>query len=374
MRPVAILVALALAACDGTGLEAGDAFVYATDGTDWAVDVVQAPNGDLVVVGSSEGVPRPADGTLALPTVLRFGLDGDLRSAEVYRDLGFGDVQGVGVVDDELIVAVAAGPDDPGASSVTVFRAGPNGRRRDAFLRLDAGYAPGQSVRVLEDGSAAVAVSPRTTASPQLYRLGRSGDATWAVRLGVQGVQAVEPASGGDLYVLGYTAEGSSILRVEGATGTVTRRVVRPDSWQTVAIARDGEGVALLESAAGTAIRVVRLDAQGAERSTTAVLEAAPGRTARASALEVADGYFAVAWTEERPGAFGAPGDSYVAVVGPGGERRSRFGERGRWSAVSALLALEDGRLAAVGVTGPERIGGFGGDDFDVRVTLYDAD
>ncbi|MGB3543715.1 hypothetical protein [Rubrivirga sp.] len=380
MRVTPLLLALVLVGCDSGGLEAGEPFSYATDGTDSAVDVVQAPNGDLVVTGSTEGVQRPADGTLALPTVLRFGLDGELTSAEVYRDLGFGSVQGVALVDGGLAIAVSAGPDDPGATEVTVYLTDDEGRRQNVVLRPDAGFTQRSNVRVLDDGSVAVAVYAATVTSPQLYLLRPDGTVVWSERLAnVQDILALEAAPGGDLYVLGSGSQGSTITRVSGADGSEVWGAVRPSSWTASSLARTASGLAVLESnPAEATLRVSRLCEDGARLSTATVVqldtEGESSRSLNGTAIEaLSNDRVAVAWVESGP-SFQTPPDAYVAVVGLEVESAARFGERGRWAAVNALQALTDGRVAAVGEAGPEFIGGFGGDDFDVRVTLYDVD
>lgn len=387
MHRYGLLLALALAACDGTDLEAGDAFLYATDGTDAATDVVQLSNGDLVVVGSSEGVPRPADGTLALPTVLRFDLEGGLQSAEVYRDLGFGSASGVTVLSSGLVVTVASGYDSPEGSSLRVFRASDSGRRGDVVLDLEGGYSPPKSVLAMSDGGFVVAVSGANAADPQLYRFDASGARVWASRVeGASGLTAVSAGPAGSVYALGWGSEGGVVARI-GPSGDALWRVVGASRWNPTSVAQTPNGVAVLEGRnqfeEGSAVRVVRYAASdGAEIGAVEVAQA-PGANGDddASAVRVQpgpmaafpDGRVVVGWVEAT-GGFDTPPTARLAVVGDAVGTIYRFGQAGRWPSLNALAVLEDGRVAAAGGIGPERISGYGGDNFDVLVSLYDAE
>ena len=390
MRIAALALPFLLAACDG-GAGGGTPFVYATEGTDVALDLAQDADGALVVVGSTEGVGRPADGTLALPTVLRFGLDGALLSAEVYRDVGFGDVTAVLPTDGGLVVTVASGPDEPGGSAVRVYRAdGRGGRGAVLFGPEAAGFAPPRALLPAPDGGVYAAVYPRSAGAPALYRLAADGSVVWARGFdGTQDVRALAPAPDG-LYVLGPSDGLNVVVARLGADGAERWRVVRSRTdgagWDATALAATADGVALLESRsgfyAGSAVRVVRVSAGGEVGAAVLVAEKAgadgpddePPSRVRGSALAaLPDGGLAVGVAASGP-SFDDPPEATVVTLDAGGAVRARrpFGVRGRWTALAALLPLADGRLAAAGAVGPARIGGYGGEDFDVRVEVYD--
>lgn len=391
MRIAALALPFLLAACDG-GPGGGTPFVYATEGTDVALDLAQDADGALVVAGSTEGVGRPADGTLALPTVLRFGLDGRLLSAEVYRDVGFGDAVSVLPTDGGLVVAVASGPDEPGGSALRLYRTDGRGGRGPVLLQPEAaGFAPPRALLPAPDGGVYAAVYRRRAEAPTLYRLAADGEVVWAVRPDGVDVRALAPAPDG-LYVLGPADGLGTVVARLGADGAERWRTVRTRTdgagWQATALAATADGLVLLESRAGfyegSAVRVVRVSAGGEVGTAVLVAEAEgadgpdaePPPRVRGSALAaLPDGGLAVGVVASGP-SFDDPPEVTVVTLGPGGAVRARrpFGVRGRWTALAALLPLADGRLAAAGAVGPARISGYGGDDLDVRVEVYPAD
>ena len=389
MRIAPLALAFLTAACDG-GADGGTPFVYATDGTDVALDLAQDADGALVVAGSTEGVGRPADGTLALPTVLRFGLDGALLSVEVYRDVGFGDATAALPTGGDLVVAVASGPDEPGGShALHLYRADGRGGRSRLLLQPEtAVFAPPRALLPAPSGGVYAAVYANPAGAPTLYRLAADGSVVWAGRLdGAQDARALAPAPDG-LYVLGPASDGAGtvVARLD-ADGAERWRVVRSGVlWQTTHLAATPGGVVLLESRAtssgGSAVRAVRVSA-GGEVGAAVVVADVPGAAGpgdrpesrvRGTALAaLPDGGLAVGVVAS--GAFdGPPPAAAVVTLDAGGAvvARRRFGVRGRWTDLAALLPLADGRLAAAGAVGPARVSGYGGDDFDVRVEVYD--
>ena len=380
-----------LAACDG-GLGGSTPFAYATDGTDVALDLVQDADGALVVVGSTEGAPRPADGTLALPTVLRFGLDGALASSEVYRDIGFGDATAVVSTGDGLVVAVASGPDDGTGRALRLYRTDRQGRRDRVLIQPEtASYAPPRALLAAPDGGVYAAVYANLVGGPTLYRLSRSGDVVWAGRLDeTPDVRALAPAPGG-LYAMGPERLGSgTVVARLGADGAERWRIVRSGVlWQTTHLAATPDGLALLESrwshTEGAAVRVVRVTAGGGVEDTVTVAETprSPGpnsppsdRVWGTALAALPGGGLAVGLAEGGGALDGPPPGARVVTLGADGAVRSRrpFGVRGRWTGLAALFPLADGRLAAAGAVGPRTVSGYGGDDFDVRVEVYPSD
>ncbi|MEM0961385.1 MAG: hypothetical protein AAGK21_02435 [Bacteroidota bacterium] len=379
-------LSLTFVACDSASIEQGDPFVYATDGTDGVSGLIRAPNGDLVVVGSSEGIPRPADGTLALPTVLRFSETGTLRSAEVYRDIGFGRVVSAAFLGDELAVTAYAGPDDIGSSQVVVYRTDGQGRRVSELLRPRAEFAPVEAFVGLEDGSAVVAVRPESPDAPSLYRIDASGRVAWSERPGGLRVSALAPAPAGDVYLLGQrVGVGPVVARVRGNDGSLVWSLDWDNTATPERLAATSAGVAVLENrrslADGSSIRVVPVSSSGAVGTPISVASA-PGsadgtshseRSLRGTSLaDLGGGRFAVAYTESGRDIFTAPDAWVVTASAQGVSERQRFGVEGRWVDASSMLRLLDGRLAVAGSVGPEQISGYGGDDFDIVVRLYD--
>ena len=390
--PLAVLVPalLSLASCDSAPLGGGDTpFVYATSGTDTAVDLVQTPSGDIVVVGSTEGRPRPADGTLARPSVLRFGLDGELLSAEVYRDVDYGDVRAVTWSRDGLVVSLAAGPDGEGDRTVGVFRADAEGRRRGSLLEFNDGFIPNQALTAATGGGVTAAVHGASASDPHLYRLDADGAVLWQARLdGAQDIRGLAEAPEGDVYIHGPsdTATRSVIARLDGETGQETWRLTRPEGWGATGIARTAEGVVLVEDRSsfqeGSEVRVVWLGADGREVRTAVVArepgspdgEAAPEVFSRGGAVAaLAGGGVALSVVTGGRSFETPPRVSLVVLRSDGSERtQRRFGVEGRWAEIGAITALADGRVAVAGSVGPERVSGYGGDDFDVWLSLYE--
>ena len=382
-----LTVMFAFAACDSSPLSGGDTpFVYATDGTDQALDLVQAPSGDLIVVGSTEGTPRPADGTLALPSVLRFGLDGELLSAEVYRDVEYGDVEGVAWARDGLVLALSAGPDGEGDRTTGVYRADERGRRKATLLGLQGGYLPRGALVSTSGGRVTGAVYASAT-EPQVYQLSPSGEVLWSVRLdGSQDVRGLAEGPGGDVYAFGPGPQGWIVARLDGDTGAERWRQVREADWTLTAMAHTSDGVALVENRAtfaeGSEVRVVRFGADG-EVGQPVTIEQTPGAPdaetppsefLRGTAIVEVPGGLAVGLVRSK-GWETAPVASVVVLAEDGTERaRERFGVAGRWVDLSAIERLADGRIAVAGAVGPKQVSGYGGDDFDIWVSLYDLD
>ena len=386
MRLLAVcLLSVTIAACDGSPLAGGDTpFVYATSGTDRPVDLVQTPSGDLVVVGSTEGAPRPADGTLALPTVLRFGLDGELASAEVYRTVGYGDVEAVAWSREGLVVSLSAGPDGEGDRTVGVYRARENGERAEALLERRDGFVPSGALVATPDGGVTAALAPGASAGDQVYRFGASGDVVWSVRVpGAQDVRQLAPAPGGDVYAAGPGPEGWVIARLDGETGAPRWRRVRPDV-SVHGIAATPDGLATLESAwldgRRQEVRVAAYRSGGTASGARVVASAgAPGdaaATLHGEAIAALPGGGIALAIAEGSGDLETPPRVSVVVLAPDGQERvrARFGAEGRWASAARILPLADGRVAVAGSVGPERISGYGGDDFDIWLTLYDLD
>ena len=387
MRLLLCLLAAAVAACDASPLAGGDTpFIYATSGTDTAVDLVQIPSGDLVVVGSTEGAPRPADGTLARPSVLRFRLDGELASAEVYRDVDYGDVESVAWSREGLVVALSAGPDGQGDRTVGVYRAGENGERTETLLERREGFMPRGALVASSDGGVTAAVTPGATGD-QVYRFSAAGDAVWSVRLpGVQDVRQLAAAPGGDVYAAGPGSEGWVIARLDGETGAERWRRSRPHV-DVQGIAATADGLAVLELASlddrSQELRVAALGTGGQDRGTQGVDrvgapadgDEATRRIWGQAIAALPRGGIALA-VGEGDGGFATPPRVTLVVLAPDGSERSRarFGVEGRWASAASVLPLADGRVAVAGSVGPTQISGYGGDDFDIWVTLYDLD
>jgi len=354
-----------VSACDTAPLAGGDTpFVYATDGTDRAIDLVQAPSGDLIVVGSTEGKPRPADGTLALPSVLRFGLDGELLSAEVYRDVDYGDVEAAAWARDGLVLTLSAGPDGEGDRTTGVYRADERGRRKATLLGFDNGYLP-QGGLVSTSNSSVTAAVYASADAPQVYHLNTSGDVLWSTRLdGSQDVFGLAEAPGGDVYVYGpgdASVEGWIVARLDGQTGAERWRRVLPSS-RIHGVASTGSGLAILEErlvdGSGSEVRVVRLTTAGTEDGvqTVARTEDAEGPQPRGSAIAALPGGRLVLGLVEYNGWETAPEASVVVLAADGTEQsRERFGVDGRWVELSAIEPLADGRVAVAGSVGPSR-------------------
>ena len=378
-----VLVAL-FAACDTSPLHGGDTpFVYATEGTDMAIDLIQAPSGDLIVVGSTEGVPRPADGTLALPSVLRFGLDGDLLSAEVFRDVDFGDVGAVTWARDGLVLTLSAGPDGEGDRTVGVFRADERGRRKATLLGFRDGYLPRGALASPSSNSVTAAVYA-SASDPQIYHLNTDGDVLWTTRLeGAQDVFGLMEAPAGDVYAYGpggASVEGWIVARLNGQTGDERWRRVLPASRIT-GVTQTGDGLAILEErfvdGGGAEVLVARVTAGGedAGRQVIARTEDPEAPQPRGSVIAALPGNRLAVGLTELAGWETAPEASLVVLAADGTEQqRERFGVEGRWVEMSAIERLADGRIAVAGSVGPDRVGGFGGDDFDIWVSLYSID
>jgi len=376
---------LVLSACDsGAPPPADDRFpsvTYQTDGTDHAIGATLLRSGDLAVYGLTEGRTAPNDGTNAYPLLLRLRPNGTIASKAVYREAGFGRVAGAVPLNDGLAVLSATrGSSAMGDSpSLTLYRTDRTGTRKGVLYQQMGAAAPDTPLLRTSDGGFLLITFPFSARADNVIKLSADGSVEWTYRLPeAQDVRATDLAPNGDIFVLGVGGGSAFTVARLAPTGLERWRRAYGDDAEVTSFggfAALDAGAAVLETviAADTsAIRVTRLGTDGDVSWTRSYAE---GRV-RATALTTLTGRdLALAWTEDVPSE-GAVGGfrAEIARLDAAGAVQARypFGlEEGASTSVSALLPYSDEAFVATGSTGPERLSGFGGDDFDVRVRRY---
>ena len=366
---------LLVAACDSGPVGEGGA-VYRTSGTDLPQSATLLPDGSLVVGVLTEGVLAPADGTVGYPGIVRFDANGGLDRVNVYRgsERTFVGVQGVAPLGGRLVVA------RPNGENASVFEVVGDDLRLLFLTEEEAGLS--QDALAPIPGGVVLSVFARSAQAPHLYALDRDGSLRWTYRLdGAQNARPAGTAPDGDLFVVGYGSEGGAVVARLAPDGAERWRRALPDARLAAAV---GDGLALAfdrlvgEVGDGSAdgrdveLRLVRLDGDGRTVATRTVASVPIGEGGlRPTAIVGLPGGAVAVATVQGGGFDGGGTTARVLVVGAdGAERRSsvvgRPGERSTF--VTHLLAAP-GRLVVVSAVGPARLGGYGGDDFDVAVS-----
>lgn len=375
------------AACDEAGPESPSVPVnevaYGTDGTDGPFGAAALADGGFVVAGLTEGRIAPADGTIGFPMVLRVGASGRVEDTSVYRDIGYGRAMGVVPFADGLAVLVNHGiqvPRTGGGHNITVYRTRLDGRRQEVLFHLSEAFLRGRSLLRTDDGGLVIVLNRTGRDGNDLVKLDRAGTLLWTYRMPqVQHVVSAAEAPNGDLFVLGLDSDHDQLARLRPDGRERWRRTYGDETlWDPTVVVAAGNGAAVLgrrrEPDPGVeSVVVTRLDSVGElewkhKYATGQVYENAM------AALE--EGGIVFGYSEAyRDGSLGHR-RSNVVRISPDGEERWRrpFGPSMGTTRTQSIISLTDGRVAVVGWTGPERLGGYGGDDFDLLAVFYEPD
>ncbi|SHL02659.1 hypothetical protein [Rhodothermus profundi] len=367
--------------CDTASIEEDDTIQtvrYRTDRSDWARTVVQLPDGWLLVGGYTDGVGAPTDGTLAVPLLLWIDINGTIRGTAVYRDLRHGEVVGIAPLGEDLAVLVYYNPYEHGGgpTRTLLYRARSDGSRKEVLYEAEGGAASRHALLTLPNGGLVMAVER------SLVRLELNGAPSWKRTFDALAFIAdLAIDDRGRIYGMGPLKEGEGIglFCVTSGGALEWERTYVPDELMRFYLLtltpdslvvggrrfQDPRIVLLFFDREGNKARV-QFIGEGSIRLNA--LRTLPERN------EIVVGLI----EQYRPPAEG-PGfySSYLVLIDSTGTERARwlFGpERGSTFVEDLLVA--GNRLIAVGATGPERLSGHGGDDFDVLVQirpLYDA-
>jgi hypothetical protein len=379
------LLLLFTSACDGTGPTSPPTsfpeVLYRTSGTDQAVGATRLANGHLAVYGLTEGRIAPADGTNAYPLVLRLQPDGSIPAATAYRDGGYGRVTGAVALGDGLAVLTMTREVDGagrGAPKLTLYRTDADGGRTEVLYTRSNTSAPDHSLHRAPDGGLLLVTFPFDDAASDLVKIDGPGSMAWTYQMpGVQDVRAVEIAPDGDVFVLGAVdAYRFAIARLTPAGNERWRRTYGDERVvrQLKGIATVNDGVAVLMDRLDNGSRTVHLTRFSATGDVQWDRSYATGTVHATALAALGDDKLAVAWTEDTtPANIGGHRARIVHLSRQGDVQSSYpFGpQEEATTTVSGLLPYMDGSFVAVGATGPERLGGFGGDDFDVLITRF---
>ena len=378
---------IVFAACDSADQNTeAEEVLYRTAFVDHAYDAAALPDGSLIVAGATEGRIGLGDWTNAFPLLLRVDPGGAVSDTAVYRDVRYGDAVAAVPLGDGLGVLVTqADYDDSGAEppTLTLHRARADGTRESVLFERSGSFPTQQPLLRTADGGFALVLSRIRVDADDIVKLDGSGAVSWTYRMPeVQDVRAAAEAPDGSLFVLGVLNDSRRFVlaRLDPSGEEVWRQTYGNDTLRrAVAVAAVDGGVAVLgslnEPGPGVAsVVVTRFDERGDvlwER------RYATGSVAASALTRLPGGGLAFGYTE-RYGERGTPGQtrSFVVRLSPNGEERWRqaFGPARGTTFVNSVVELASGRLAAVGSTGPEFIGGYGGDDFDVLTVLYERE
>ena len=386
---------LLVAGCDSSG-PAGQPLVseqrFGTEHYDAGLDLLQTPDGGLVVGGIGHGVVAPTDGTIPTPNLTRLGADGQVQWSRLYGDLRGGDLLAVRENDQGgYAVLISTGGWTSDEYTLRLVAVGPNGRRgRTLYERAGVTARSNQTLRRTRDGGFILAGAPPNAGAVRrafLVRLGTDGQVRWEQSFdGILDVWAVTQTTDGGFVVIGE--KGTEAASYED----VLLVKVSPEGsvqWMRAygAEERQERGLAMVPAASGGVVVVGQSDYYGEDTGEewAYALHVASDGTERWSATYGGEAeYVAQAVTALQGGGFmlaghrRAPGGETEALlirIDEQGEQQWRraFGDEGRIDAAHALIELRDGRLAVTGATGPDEPG-FGGADFDVFVRFVSPD
>lgn len=373
-----------VSACDSTAPPPPTSFpevIYRTSGTDEATGVALLTNGHLAVYGLTEGRIAPADGTNAFPLLLRLRHDGSISAQAAYRDDGYGRVTGAVALDDGLAVLTITREDDSagrGSPKLTLYRTNADGERTEVLYTRPNTSAPDHSLCRTPDGGLLLILFPFDDDASDLVKLDGPGSVAWSYQMpSVQDVRAVEIAPNGDVFVLGAVdAYRFAVARLTPTGNERWRRIYGDESvvLQLKGAAAVGDGVAVLMDRLDDGSRTVHLTRLNATGDVQWDRSYATGAVRATALAALGDGNLATGWTEDTTPTDIGGDRATIARLSPQGDVQSSypFGPQGEATTyVSGLLPYTDGSFVAVGATGPERLGGFGGDDFDVLVTQF---
>lgn len=366
-----VLLSLLLSgtACDSAGpgigwAPAGVEVQYQSLHLDGASDITPLPNGDLLVVGSTEGQRGPLDGMLTLPLVLRIEPDGILADTTVYRHVRDGTAVQAVLLEDGPAVLVEKQRQPEGDSTVTnavLHRTSPSGERTGTLFELhDTDLARHPLVQTT-DGHFLVGRSPIWDRRPDLVKLDRDGTRRWTYALSdADLVQAVE-ASNGDLFALGAQDDRQyTLTRLSPAGDPRWQRTYGTDTLREAErLAAVGEGVAVLgtRSVPETTKETVVLTRVGADGQVMWERTYAEGELSVSSLTTLSDGGMAFGYSVRYKEKNDWPHDTRASVlrVGPEGtvQWQRRFGPRMKDNHVSVVEARPNGNVVAAGSTGP---------------------
>lgn len=376
---------LFIGACDTAGPDLPTTqfpeVTYRTPLTDHAIGATVLNNGDLAVYGLTEGRIAPTDGTNAFPLVLRLRPDGSIAAKAVYRDIGYGEVAGAAPLDDGLAALTTirdAGASGVGTPQLILYRTNRDGARKDVLYAQPEASSPPHALRRTPDGGLVLTLFPFEADAPNLIKLDATGAVAWTYRMpAAQDVRAVAIAPNGDLLVLGATdASAFTIARLTPDGAETWRRTYGDETAvrQLKGFTALDDGMAVLEDQIATGARTIHLTRLTEDGALEWTRSYASGRVRSTTLATLTGNDLAFAWTEDRtPDEIGGDRAEIVRLT-PQGEVQSRhpFGPQdGATTYVSALLPYPDDTFIAAGSTGPERLGGFGGDDFDVLVERF---
>jgi hypothetical protein len=318
--------------------------------------------------------------------------NGSIVDTTVYRDVQYGAAVDAVPLADGLAVLVARQKyDETGVdpTALTLYRTGPAGTRRDILFHPDSAFAAENPLHRTADGGFLLVLARTDADDEDLLKLNRSGGVEWTYRMpDVQFVSDAAQAPNGDVLVVGpQTSRQFDLARL------------RPDGtteWQTTygsnrsdaplrdlrAVVSAGDGATVLgtreqsddDDPRTASVVLTRFDSTGAFAAENAY---ATGAVSASALTVLPNDQLALSYAES----YGAASDAgklrsfLLRLDGSNAtEERWRVGPRRGTTRATALVPLSDRRLAAVASTGPASIGGFGGDDFDVLVSIYQAE
>ena len=358
------------AGCDSESITSGEGVAYRSEGTDYPNTAVALLGGDIVVGALVNGTIAPADGTIGYPAVIRFGPDGfDAVAFDDERD--FYGVDGVATLGNGLAVAIGT------EAGVEVYRTDRWGRGRERIALIeDTQFLPEDALHSIP-GGLVLAVYPTMADGTHLYGLSASGDVRWTYRLPeAQDVRSVSVTADGDLFVAGSGVRGAGtvVARLSPDGAERWRREVPDGTVIDLEVTPSGIALATVRYTEGAArVDVMLLDTDGSTEWTRTLT--AENRGGEVQVAGVGDAV--VVGFSVDDGLYETGNEARLVVLDADGEVRDTLpiGDGPEATTfIEGLLHLPDGRLGLITAVGPPRLGGYGGDDFDIVVTRLRLD
>lgn len=378
MKKFLLFLLLLLSACNILGPGSGrqsEQIIYRTPQIDFAHGATVLPNGDFVVYGFTEGVGGAAEWTNAFPFLLFMHSDGTIADTVVYRDIRYGEVIGAAPFGNEVAVLVDSvlrvGGPEPNELKISLLEA--DHSLGDVIYSLADSmrhlFAPANPLVPTPDNGLVFAFYPIHRADDGLIKINAAGEIVWTY----DSVGSVDVAEDGDILVLSNRNRDQFDVARLNAAGQVQWQKTYGDpevGGRVFAIAAVQDGAAVLGrrfvSPGVNFMVLTRIDKNGELLWQQTYGE---GERLTGTLTALADGGLVFGWSKSFDGE-----QAEIVRLSTSGKVmwHHRFGPAQGTTRISRILALPNGRIAVVGVAGPEYIEGYGADDFDILIMLLD--
>ena len=361
----------------------GPRFFFSTKGTDAPHSLAEAPNGDILIGGTTEGVTAPTDGTLSKPLFLRIRPDASLVDSTVYRPLGYGRVDflsTLGGQSDVLIYSYELSI--PGYSTINRgykrYAVGPGGELQS--MRVNFEYSDtrrNSPILLTAEGNVLLDVTYPGSRKRELTLVSNYGATRWVYNVPEwRQIFGVSESREGDIvFVTPGNGGQFRIIRLDGRGVELSSHVhgdLQFDSTVRNTAAFD-DGVVVLgnrrhPSTNEKRMFITRYSNLGDEMWDISSPDWIDHFGEKI--LPLPSGGAIVAWTQflgwdigRRSGYFRISAFGEIVWM-------REFEPNQGTAAITELLLLSSNQLVVAGFIGPGRLGGYGGDPLDIVVHI----